>query len=131
MKSQPTDRESFERSLGDALVSGGKLNMRSLDRAMRVRAENREGLLNLLPKLAMVPERDLAEAVAAQLGLPLVSRRDYPAAPVLADRLAPRFLKDSRLVPLGADDTVVVLAMADPLDQFAIEAVQMATGRRV
>jgi general secretion pathway protein E len=131
MKSQLIDRESFERSLGDALVSGGKLNTRSLDRALRIRAENREGLLNLLPKLALVSERDLAEAVAAQLGLPLVTRRDYPSRPVLADRLAPRFLKESRLVPLAADGAVVVLAMADPLDRFAIDAVQMATGRRV
>jgi len=129
--SQGTDRDMFDRSLGNALVTGGKLNARALDQALRLREENHEGLLNLLPKLALVSERDLAEAAALELRLPLVQRRDYPSQPVLADRLAPRFLKEFRLVPLSADDGGLVLAMADPLDRFAIEAVQMATGRKV
>jgi general secretion pathway protein E len=123
--------EAFERTLGDALIRTGKLEPRALDRALKVRSGNRESLLQLLPKLGLISERELAELVAQQLDLPLVTVRDYPVLPVLEDQISARFLRDSRVLPLAAEDSGIVLAMADPLDSYAVDAVRLITGHEV
>ncbi len=51
--------------------------------AMRSR---RSLTLDLLPKLGLAAERDLAEAAAQVLALPLVGARDYPAVPLFGAR---------------------------------------------
>ena len=123
--------ESVERDLGDALVRAGRLDARALDRALRVRAGATESLIEILPRLGLVSERDLAEAIAQHLNLPLVGARDYPDLPVLEDRIRARFLRDSHVLPLSTDDDAVVLAMADPFNSFAIDAVRLIAGRAV
>jgi general secretion pathway protein E len=128
---QTDDTGEFETQLVEALIESGRLERRGLDRALRLRTGTGEDLISLLPRLGLVSERDLAEILAQQLGLPLLGARDYPAAPVLKDRIGARFLRDSRVVPLEADDDHLTLAMANPLDRFAINAVRLITGREV
>jgi general secretion pathway protein E len=125
------DRDSFEQALGELLVRQGKLDARGLDRAQRVRGGGRDGLLELLSKLGLVAERDLAEATAQILALPLVTARDYPPAPLLDDKVSVRFLHESRLLPLADEADAIVVAMANPLDQYAIDAMRLIAGRNV
>ena len=123
--------EKFEEQLGEALIEAGRLERWGLERALRLRAGTGEDLIELLPRLGLISERDLAEIVARQLDLPLAGARDYPEEPVLKDRIGARFLRDSRVVPLGADDEHVTLAMANPLDRFAVDAVRLTARREV
>ena len=58
--------------LGELLVERQKLADADLQRARRVREGTGEGLDTLLVKLGLVSERDLAEALAGHLNLPLV-----------------------------------------------------------
>jgi len=51
--------------------------------------------------------------------------------PVSAETLPLTFLRARLLVPVSLDDGTLVVAMADPLDAEAREAVAKATGRRV
>jgi general secretion pathway protein E len=85
----------------------------------------------VLARLGLVSDADLADALAAQLGLPLVGSEAFPAEPVLPDRLGARFLRQAAVLPLAATDTRVALAMADPLDAYASRAVEVATARAV
>src|SRR5215468_7659391 len=126
-----TDRDGFERELGDLLVRRGKLDPRALERALRVRGGGRDSLLELLPKLGLAAERDIAEAAAQLLDLPLVTGADYPTVALLEDKVSVRFLHESRVLPLSEDGEAIVLAMANPLDQYAIDAIRLLSGRRV
>lgn len=75
--------------------------------------------------------RDAAEALSHQLGLPLAQPSDYPELPVLEERVAIRFLKEAKALPLHEDEEQVVLAMLDPTDQYVINAFTLLTGRKV
>jgi len=125
------DTEALERAVVELLIERGRLDERGLDRAMRVRAESAERLPQLLSKLGLVSERDVAEAIAHRMELPLVTARDYPAVAVMEGKISPRFLLDSLVVPLAEESDSVVLAMADPLNTYAIDAVRLITGRNV
>ncbi len=117
--------------IGARLVAQGKLEQSALERAQRARAESGERLDRVLTRLGLVGERDMADAMAAELDLPIVGADDYPEAPVLDGLLSVRFLKNSRVLPLSEDEAGIALAMADPLDRFAIEAVALRAERPV
>jgi general secretion pathway protein E len=122
-----TDREG----LGAQLVAAGLLPAATLERAERLSAESGERLETVLTRLGFLTERDLAEALARLLDIPLAAARDYPASPVLDALFSRKFLRASRLVPLAETADGVVVAMADPFDREAAEAVRFATGKPV
>ena len=58
--------------LGEILIERGKLDAAGLERALRLQQDSGEKLGALLVTLGACAQRDVAEALAAQLGLPLV-----------------------------------------------------------
>src|SRR5580704_2823320 len=123
------DAEEVLGRLESSLIADGALDQRTLDRARRAAAETGGRLDRILTQLGIVSERSLAESLAALLGVRLVTGRDYPEAPLFADRLKAKFLRRARAMPIADDGDRVTLAMADPLDRFARDAAAMALGR--
>jgi len=121
----------IDETLARHLLEGGKLDKGGLRRAERLAAETSERLNLVLSKLGLVSDRDMAEALAAVLGDVVVQPAEYPIEPVLGERISPKFLKEMRIVPLADADAGLVLAMADPLDAYAIEALRLLVGKLV
>jgi general secretion pathway protein E len=117
--------------LGEILIERGKLDAAGLDRALRIQDDSGEKLGVLLVTLGVVAQRDVSEALANQLGLPLVEAASYPELPILEERVSARFLRESRALPLAEDETELALAMADPTDEYTVNAFEMVTGRKV
>jgi general secretion pathway protein E len=117
--------------IGEILIERGKLDAVGLDRALRMQQETQEKLGALLVTLGLVAHRDVAEALATQLDLPLVEANGYPELPILEERVSARFLRQACALPLVEDEYELSLAMADPTDGYTIHAFEMMTGRRV
>ncbi len=124
------DANAFVATVANPLIAEGKLQGAGLNRAIRVQEETGEPLDIVLTKLGLVSESDLAMAMARALDRPLAGPADFPDTPLLHDELQLRFLRQARILPLAAEPDHIVLAMANPLDGFTVEAVQLATGRR-
>jgi general secretion pathway protein E len=122
---------TVRRRLGEILIERGKLDVATLERALRLQQESGERLGALLVTLGVVAQRDVSEALAVQLALPLVDVASYPEFPILEERVSLRFLREARALPLREDDAEVALAMADPTDEYTIGAFEMVTGRAV
>ena len=123
--------EAPQKRLGEILIERGKLDQAGLERALRLQQESGDKLGVLLVTLGVVAQRDVAEALAAQLGLPLVEATGYPELPILEERVSARFLREARALPLAEDESELALAMADPTDSYTVNAFEMVTGRRV
>src|SRR6185437_11513404 len=118
--------------LGEILVERGKLDPANLERALKLQeGETHDRLGVILQRLGMVSGRDLADALADQLDVPIAAATDFPELPLLEERLSAKFLRDAQAVPLREDDEELALAVADPTDSFVLSAVQMASGKRV
>ncbi len=117
--------------LGPALIESGALDQRTLERARRVAAETGGRLDRVLTQLGLISERGLAEALARLVSAPLVAAADYPDEPLFVDRLRPKFLRKAHALPIAEQSDRVVLAMVDPLDVFARDAVAAALCRPV
>ena len=125
------ETQSHTNSIGKLLIERGKLNAADLDRARRVQEETPEQINVILTQLGLVSERDMAEALALYLDLPLVTAADYPTQVILEDQISTKFLKEYRIIPLADTAEGVVLAIADPLDAYAVNAMRLLTGKPV
>jgi general secretion pathway protein E len=131
MDTMPTD---IAATMGTAdaayqrLVSAGICDMQAVERARAVARESGISCAQALVQLGLVSERILAECWAAMLDVSITIPARYPDEPVLAERLRPRFLRAARVLPLAVEAGRLVIAMADPLDDFAASAIRLATG---
>ena len=114
-----------------ALLERGRLKEPDLVRAQRVQEETGGDLLGLLGRLGLVSERDHAETSAEVLGLPLVSTKELPDLPPEGASLSLKFMKQFFAVPIAERDDAVEVLMADAHDAYALDAIALATGRRV
>ena len=124
------DRRTFERSLAARLIALGKLDKASAERALNLRTESEERLDQILTKLGLVHERDVVEAMSTELGLPLVAASEFPDAPVL-DAASPKFLRQAQVLPLADSPDRIVLAVADPLDDYPARSLGLLAGKPV
>jgi general secretion pathway protein E len=117
--------------IGEILIERGKLDQGNLERALRLQQDGGEKLGALLVTLGLCSQRDVAEAFAHQLSLPLIDASGYPEFPILEERVSARFLREARALPVSEDEAELGLAMVDPTDAYTVGAFEMVTGRAV
>ncbi|MDP2827038.1 MAG: type II secretion system ATPase GspE [Sulfuricellaceae bacterium] len=118
--------------LGEILIDSGKLNALDLERALRLQESGgQERLGAILIRSGMVAERVVIDALSGQLDLHIVETKAYPELPILEEKVAVRFLKESRALPLHEDADQLFLAMENPLDEFVVQAFHLLTGREI
>ncbi|HEY1629829.1 MAG TPA: type II secretion system ATPase GspE [Rhizomicrobium sp.] len=125
------ERHPVRDALAQRLLETGKLAPAGLERAARLSDDSGERLEIVLARLGLASERDIAETLAAILDLPVAALDNYPAAPILEDRLSQKFLKEARIIPLADRAESVAIAMVDPLNDYAAEAAAFAADKPV
>lgn len=129
--SLPDGLDEHEVRICAVLVERGRLKETDLVRARRLHEESGGSLVALLTRLGLASERDVAEAIATVLDLPLKSAKDAPDAPPENIQLPLRFLKQHHVVPIAEGENTVELLVADPQEDYPVQAVTLATGRQV
>jgi general secretion pathway protein E len=99
-----------------------------LDRAERSAIELQEPLEFTLTRLGLVSEREMADAFSEALDLPIVGSPDLSGDLPILSGLSPTFLRQFRVVVLDRQNASVVVAMANPLDDYAAEAIALFIG---
>ena len=118
--------------LGGWLITSGKLSEADLQRALQVQALSGGSFIQILVRLGLVAERDIAQELMDRQGWRLLTAEDYPQEPVLDEGLiSPLYMREQQLLPIADDDKVLRLAMLNPNDGLAIQAVGLATGREI
>ncbi len=112
----------------DILSQRGKLSRDALERGRRIAGDSNEPIEPILTKLGLVSERDMAEAFAEALGLETVSLHVWSPDETLFASISPAFLRQFQVLPLGQDGGSIRLAMSNPLDAYAAEAIALVTG---
>ncbi len=125
----PSNDTAAEQAVVRYLRERGRLSDGDLARAGKLAEDSGDPLRLMLVRLGLVSDRDMAAAFSAVLGLESITAEAYPDDPVPDLDLSLRFLKDARMVPLRDDGQALELAVADPVDSSAVQAVEMATGR--
>jgi general secretion pathway protein E len=113
------------------LLDAGRLKPNDLKRAVTYRDQHGGDLVTLLVRLGLVSERDVAEAEAGLLDLPLMRTADLPdQVPQLPD-ISVRYLKQNLILPIDESNGDLTVVMANPRDEFARKALSMASGKNI
>ena len=117
--------------IGELLISKRLITEEELNQALELQKDRGEKLGRILIDLGFIAYREVLLALSEQLQVPLVLIDSAPPAIPEAEGLSPRFLRQSRCLPIGLTEAGLQLAMADPLDFETIAAVRSFTGLRV
>jgi len=124
---------SSKKIIGEILIERRVLERADLLDALKLQKDGggSERLGAILLRKGAVTERDLYAALSEQLGIPLAGAEDYPALPIFEELVSTRFLEEARALPVREDAGHLMLAMADPLDRYVIDAFGLVTGRKI
>ncbi|MEN0653535.1 MULTISPECIES: GspE/PulE family protein [Hyphobacterium] len=100
-------------------------------RARRLAQETGEPLTRALRRLGTASDPAIADALATAHGLPRIGAADFPDAPPDGIGVAPDFLRESWVIPVGRSDNAIRLAVADPTDSAGPDGVRLASGAEV
>ncbi|MEY8751710.1 GspE/PulE family protein [Alkalicoccobacillus gibsonii] len=119
-----------KKKIGDLLVEAGYLNSDQVQLALQ---EKRSGqrLGDALLERELITEHELIKALETQLGIKHVNLYrtavDTQVLKLIPEELARKYT----LIPIEKQEDLLQVAMADPLDYFAIDDLQMITGFQV
>jgi type IV pilus assembly protein PilB len=118
--------------IGELAVAAGAVTQDQLGLASAHQRENGGRLGTSLVALRLMSERQVAEIVAKQYGLPLVEDLDAIEVPRDVLDMVPRsHCVSHHVLPLSRHAAELQLAMADPTDAFAVDPIQFRTGLKV
>jgi type IV pilus assembly protein PilB len=117
--------------LGELLVQGGVISEQHLQRALDF--QRREGGLlgEILVKLGYVNEREIVQALTAQYGFPYLPLEDYEFNKEVARVLPENVARQYSIVPVDVIGNLLTVAMSNPLNDKAVEDVEMITKKKV
>ncbi len=119
-------------SLLKTLQERGKLSASELKKVERVQKTSvAESLPQLLVKLGLCSELDVADAFADSGQFEKIMPDQYPIERQLPEEVSLRFLKNYHLIGLSSSEDQVTVAMMDPEDAFTINALSLMIGKSI
>ena len=114
------------------LQERNKLSASELKKAERVQKTSLgESLPQLLVKLGLCSELDVADAFVESGHFEKVTPDQYPLEMQLPETVSLRFLKNYHIIGLQHTNDAMTVAMMDPEDQFTINGLRLATGKPI
>jgi general secretion pathway protein E len=115
--------------LGRNLITSEKLNIALKEQSASEKKDRRVG--EILVSLGFIPEDEMLKALSYQLGVEFMKFSEFPRSISEDDYPTVKFMKEYRLVPLGVEDDVMKVVMADPLDEYAFNTLQSFSDRKL
>ena len=117
--------------LGDVLTDAGLITDEQLGHALAPQKESKRRLGDELIAEGVITEAELIEALQMQLGIEFVDLSAIDLDPEMSRVVSKNVARQYNVVPVRTTPEDVYLAMSDPLNFMAIEAVKNATRKRV
>ena len=119
------------RRLGEILVRREVITQEQLQRALDF--QRREGGLlgEILVKLGYVNEMDIVQALTVQYGFPYLPLEGYELNSEVVKLVPENVARQYRVIPLDVMGNILTVAMSNPLNEKAVEDIEMITKKKV
>ena len=117
--------------LGDVLIDAGLIDEGQLTHALERQKMSKRRLGDELIAEGVITEAGLIEALQMQLGVEFIDLSQVDLDPEMSRVVSKNVARQYNVVPVRQSPEEVFLAMSDPLNFMAIEAVKNATRKRV
>lgn len=123
-------QESRKR-IGDLLVEAGVITEAQLQLALSQQRELKMRLGDVLITQGYISQQQFIEVLEFQLGIPHVQLYRQKIEQKVIQLIPHKMAEQHSVLPLRIEGNKLILAMADPLDYFAIDEIRIFTGLRI
>lgn len=114
--------------IGDLLVETGLITQDQLEEALVTQRDTKKKMGDTLIHMGYITEQQLIEVLEFQLGVPHVSLYKYNIDRTIVNIIPEKLAFQYQVIPIKKHDNKLTVAMADPLDYYAIDDLRMTTG---
>jgi len=110
------------------LLESGIIDQAQLDKALQFQKEKGGKLGQILTDLGYVKQKDLLITLSQDLNIPLINLAKYNIDPTIIDLVPRQLARHYQLIPLSKMGPTITIAVADPLNVFALDDIKSLTG---
>jgi len=122
---------SLKERLTDILINHKLLSSKQLDQALKLQKDKGGRLSDIIVELKFMKESDLISVLSQGLGFPLIDLKRFKINSEIVALLPADIARHYQIIPVSKMEDTITLAMADPLNIFAIDHVQLFTGFKI
>ncbi len=119
------------RGLGEILIDSGIITTDQLNEALEKQKVTGKKLGELLIEDGIINEKQFIEALEYQLNIPYIDFANFNIDPEVPRLISESLARRHMLIPVSRDENIITVAMVDPLNLYAIDDVNIATGLNV
>jgi type IV pilus assembly protein PilB len=119
------------KKLGETLIQAGLISEEDLRTALAEHKRTGERLGAVLVRMNLATERQIAKALAYQLGFPYVNLAENPPDPGVVTLISKDITLKRSCVALKLEKNLLTVAMADPLLFSLVQDLEFQTGYRI
>ena len=123
--------ETLKERILNTLIESKKISRSDLNAAMALQKEKRIGLDKALLEKGLINEKELLVLLVKELHIPFINLAKYKIDPELKMVITEKLARQYRIVPISKLNTVITIALADPLNIFAIDDLKNLTGKEI
>ncbi|MFA6357695.1 MAG: ATPase, T2SS/T4P/T4SS family [Candidatus Omnitrophota bacterium] len=122
---------SLKDRLTEILINNKLITALQLKQALSVQAAKGGKLSDIIVELKFVKENELITTLSEGLGLPLIDLKRFKIDLDIVKIIPLDIARHYQIIPVSKMGDTITLAMADPLNIFAIDHVQSLTGFKI
>ncbi len=119
------------RRTGELLIEKGLISQQQLDQALKMQDTSLKKIGDILIDLGFVTEKQVLDVLSKQYNLPMIDLSDAAIQPEATALINVNLARKYTLLPIRKENSSLIIAMADPLDFYAIDDVRTVTGLMV
>ena len=120
-------RKIIQKQLGEILIDNKLVTPQNLEEGLKVQKEKGGLLGQVLVSLGYTTEEAIAQALTAQYGFPFLPLGGYEIDKEVAKSIPENVAKQYGLVAVDRVGQVLTVAMSNPLNEQAVEDIEMVT----
>lgn len=117
--------------LGELLLYSGKITKEQLNKALKEQEKSNEKIGEILVNKGYVSKNDIIEVLEFQLGIPHVDLNKYIIKPEVVLQIPENIARRYDLIAIELKGNLLIVAMADPLNIFAIDDIKLYTNYEI
>lgn len=122
---------SLKERLIEILINNKLLTQEQLNQALETQKDKGGRLSDIIVELKFIQEDELAFALSQSLSFPLIDLKRIKIEPQVLKIIPAEVSRHYQIIPVAKIGEVITLAMADPLNIFAIDHVSALTGYKI
>ncbi|MCK4349338.1 MAG: type II secretion system ATPase GspE [Candidatus Krumholzibacteria bacterium] len=123
-----------KKKIGEILIDNNACTLEQLDECLRIQEESGAGrrIGEILIEKEYISENDLLSALSVQTGIPFANEIDEEMIDrQLLEQVPFTFARKNSMIPLNADNGIVTVAVADPLNMQPLDDIGLLLNKEV